>query len=216
MSYANPGPGAITEFRYDVQGYFRGTFEAIAKRTIGRSLNLGLRLYGGTALARDSVVRQRRIYLAGADPYEELHNPFTRSRGSLFRQDDVQYHLPGGGNLRGYDPTTTASSALAFNIDLERTMVSRPRAKLFRQVGIAAFGDFALADGSFSKTPGSTAPRFAGDAGVGIRATHRIGNTQFVTRFDMPLYVGFDYLAHDQQPGKHVAWRWTFSFQPPF
>ena len=216
MSYANPGPGAITEFRYDVQGYFRGTFEAIAKRTIGRSLNLGLRLYGGTALARDSVVRQRRIYLAGADPYEELHNPFTRSRGSLFRQDDVQYHLPGGGNLRGYDPTTTASSALAFNIDLERTMVSRPRAKLFRQVGIAAFGDFALADGSFSKTPASTAPRFAGDAGVGIRATHRIGNTQFVTRFDMPLYVGFDYLAHDQQPGKHVAWRWTFSFQPPF
>ena len=139
-----------------------------------------------------------------------------RSRGSLFRQDDVQYHLPGGGNLRGYDPTTTASSALALNIDLERTLVSRPRAKLFRQVGIALFGDFALADGAFSDTPASTAPRLAGDAGDGIRAAHRIGGTQFVTRFDMPLYVGFETLAHDQKPGKRVAWRWTFSFQPPF
>jgi hypothetical protein len=86
----------------------------------------------------------------------------------------------------------------------------------FRQVGIAAFGDFALADGSFSKPPENLGHRFAGDAGIGIRASHRIGTTQFVTRFDMPLYVGFEYLAHDQVPGKHVAWRWTFSFQPPF
>ena len=115
LSYANPGPGAMTEFRYDVQGYFRGTLEATAKRTIGRSLNLGLRLYAGTAIAKDTVVSQRRIYLAGADPYEELHNPFTRSRGSLFRQDNVQYHLPGGGNLRGYDPATSALSTVAFN-----------------------------------------------------------------------------------------------------
>ena len=216
FSYANPGPGAQTEFRYDVQGYFRGTFEATARRTFGRSLNVGLRLYAGAALAKDTVVRQRRIYLAGADPYEEIHNPFTRSRGSLFRQDDVYYHLPGGANLRGYDPTTTALSAVAFNIDLERVVVSRPRAGLFRQVGIAAFGDFALADGAFSKTPTSLGHRFGGDAGVGLRAAHRIGTTQFVTRFDMPLYVGFDYLAHDPLPRKHVAWRWTFSFQPPF
>ena len=216
LSYANPGPGGTTQFRYDVQGYFRGTLEATAKRTIGRSLNLGLRLYAGTALAKDSVVRQRRIYLAGADPYEQLHNPFTRSIGSLFRQDDVQYHQPGGGDLRGFAPYTTARSAVAMNVDLERTVLSRPRAKLFRQIGVALFGDFALADGDFARTPGVSGARIAGDAGVGIRAAHRIGTTQFVTRFDMPLYVGIDYLAHDQVANKKFGWRWTFSFQPPF
>lgn len=217
LSYENPGPGVLTEQRYDVQGYFRGTFEATARRMIGKKLNLGLRLYAGTALAKDTVVRQRQIYLGGADPYEQIHNPFTRSQGSLFRQDNVQYQVPGGADLRGYGPNVAALSAVAINIDLERTIVSRPRARLFRQIGIALFGDFALADGDFSKTPASTAPRFAGDAGVGVRAAHRIGATQFVTRFDMPLYVGFQYLAADA-PGssKHVAWRWTFSFQPPF
>ncbi len=216
LSYANPGTGVLTRQRYDVQGYFRGTLEAVARRTIGRKLNLGLRFYGGAALARDSVVRQRRIFLGGADPYEQLHNPFTRSTGSLFRRDNIQYQVPGGADLRGFGPSVSALSALALNVDIERTVLSRPRAGLFRQVGLAAFGDVALADGDFSALPGGTSHRLGGDAGVGIRAQHRIGQTTFVTRVDMPLYVSIDYLAHDLAPGKRFHWRWTFSFLPPF
>ncbi len=216
LAYMNPGPGVRAANRYDVQGYFRGTIEATARRPLGRKLNLGLRFYAGTALAKDTVVRQRRIYLGGADPYEQLHNPFTRSVGSLFRQEHVQYQVPGGAGLRGYDPMLSALSAVAVNLDLERQVIARPRAKLFRSVGIAVFADAALADGDFSERPSGTAPRVGGDAGVGIRATHRIGTTQFVTRFDMPLYVGFGYLAHDQVTGKRFGWRWTFSFQPPY
>ncbi len=215
FSYANPGVGLTTQRRYDTQGYFRGTAEATARRSLGRRLNIGLRLYAAAALAKDSVVRQRRIYLAGADPYEQIHNPFTRSVGSLFRQEDVQYHVPGGANLRGYNPDATARAAVALNLDLERAVLSRPQAKLFRQVGLAAFGDVALADGDFTAV-GGTRARVAGDAGVGIRAAHRIGQTDFVTRFDMPLYVGLPNLAHDAPGGDRVAWRWTFSFQPAF
>ncbi|MBA2627981.1 MAG: M1 family metallopeptidase [Gemmatimonadales bacterium] len=216
LSYANPGPGVTTDRRYDVQGYFRGTFEAIARRQLSRKLNFGVRLYGGAALAKDSVVRQRRIFLAGADPYEQLHNPFTRSRGSLFRQEKFNYHVPGGGNLRGFRPDASALSVLALNVELERAFISRPRAKLFRQVSLAAFGDFALADGDFSKPPQQTGHRIAGDAGLGIRAAHRIGQTDFVMRFDAPIYVGLSYLAQSLVPGRHFAWRGSFSFQPAF
>ena len=56
-----------------------------------------------------------------------------------------------------------------------------------------------------------------GDAGVGFRADHRIGDTRFVTRFDFPLYVSEPALAHDRGPGvDRAGFRWTFSFAPAF
>ena len=39
---------------------------------------------------------------------------------------------------------------------------------------------------------------FLGDAGLGLRADHRIGDTRFTTRFDFPLYVSRPELAQDR------------------
>ena len=47
--------------------------------------------------------------------------------------------------------------------------------------------------------------RFLGDAGIGIRADHRIGDTRFVTRFDLPLWFSRPEVAHDRSPGDDEA-----------
>ena len=214
VAYANPGPGVTGGERYDFGGYFRGTIEATARRAIGRRTGLALRVFAGTLQSGEPEVRQRRIFLAGADPYEQLRNPFTRSRGSLFRQEDVHYHQPGGANLRGLHPYAAAPSAAALNVELERTLLLRPRSRLFRRAGIALFGDLAVADGDFARA-GSTRARLSGDAGIGIRATHRIGTTEFTTRVDFPLWVGVPALAEDGEADEAFGFRWLFSFQPP-
>ena len=52
------------------------------------------------------------------------------------------------------------------------------------------------------------------DAGVGVSASHRIGTTNFVTRFDMPLFVSAPSRAQDTDPTEQVGFRWLFSFSP--
>jgi len=49
---------------------------------------------------------------------------------------------------------------------------------------------------------------------VGVSASHRIGTTNFVTRFDMPLFVSTPTLAQDADPTEQVGFRWLFSFSP--
>jgi hypothetical protein len=84
-------------------------------------------------------------------------------------------------------------------------------------VSLALFTDLAHGIGSMSQTPATGRLRFLGDAGVGIRATHRIGDTEFVTRFDLPLFMSRPELAQDQRPGDDdLEFRWTFSFEPAF
>jgi hypothetical protein len=93
--------------------------------------------------------------------------------------------------------------------------VSRPKARLFSRVALAGFTDLAhgIGDGAVGR-PGPPLRALA-DAGVGIRAEHRIGDTQFVTRFDFPLWVNRPELAQDASPGDgQGAFRWVFSFQP--
>jgi hypothetical protein len=57
--------------------------------------------------------------------------------------------------------------------------------------------------------------RWLADAGLGLRAEHRIGDTEFMTRFDFPLFVSRPAAAHDRAPGDDdVAFRWTFGLRP--
>jgi hypothetical protein len=151
----------------------------------------------------------------GADPLERLANPFLRSRGSLLEGDDMRYQLPGGGGLRGIDPRVSTRALVALNAELERTMISRPKARLFSRVALAAFTDLARGFQDDEDAPSSGRIRFLGDAGVGLRAEHRIGDTRFVTRFDLPLWVSRPELAQDRSTGDdEVAFRWVVSFEP--
>jgi hypothetical protein len=106
---------------------------------------------------------------------------------------------------------------VALNVELERALLMRPTKRLFSRVSVAAFTDLAHGIGEDDGALPGGRLRFIGDAGVGLRAEHRIGDTHFVTRFDLPLWVSRPELAQDAAPDDdELAFRWVFSFQPEF
>jgi hypothetical protein len=195
--------------------YFRGSLTATARRGFGKKLNASFRFYAGVASGSHAAAKQRQIYLAGADPYERYSNPFLRSRGSILAGQDFYYHAPGGADVRGVDPRFSAPGAIGLSGELERTVVSRPASSLCSRIGLAAFGDLARAFGDHTPSALGGPVEVLADAGVGVRMSHRIGDTRFVTRFDLPLYVSRPALAQDTHPGtKALGFRWAFSFEP--
>jgi hypothetical protein len=208
--------GLAASGRTDLDPFYgRATVEGTARRPLGARWTLGGRLYAGVAGGDGLPAKQRQIYLQGADPLERLANPFLRSRGSLLEGDDMRYQLPGGGGLRGIDPRVSTRGLAALNVELERTMVSRPKARLFSRVALAAFTDLAHGFQADDDLPADGKIRFLGDAGIGLRAEHRIGDTRFVTRFDLPLWVSRPELAQDRSlADDEVAFRWVVSFEP--
>lgn len=213
VEYRNREQGTVTEDRYDAQPYARLSVDAAFRRPIGARSELGLRVFGGVLASETDPVRQRWFYLAGADPYQQLSNPFTRSRDALLT-GDVHWHTPGGGNLRGFERDVSATALAALNLEVDRSILARPQAALFRDTRVALFGDMALSDGFFSF---SGSGRVAGDAGVGVRFTHRLGETTFVTRFDFPLFVSHPDRAVGGASGDgRFGFRWTMALSPTF
>ncbi len=195
--------------------YSRLTVEGTARRPLGARWSLAGRAYLGATGGDGLPAKQRQIYLQGADPLERLNNPFLRSRGSLLEGEDMRYQLPGGGGVRGVDPRVSTRGLAALTVELERTVVSRPTARLFSRVALAAFTDLAHGWESGDDAPSAGRIRFVGDGGIGLRAEHRIGDTRFVTRLDLPLWVSRPELAQDRSAGDDdVAFRWVFSFEP--
>ncbi|MEP6551444.1 MAG: hypothetical protein ABJB95_09680, partial [Gemmatimonadales bacterium] len=197
--------------------YFRGSIDATARRPLGLKRNFAARAFVGVAGGDHAAAKQRQIYFQGADPLQQLYNPFLRSRGSLLVGEDFHYHSPGGAGLRGIDSRVSTEAIVALNLELDQTLVSRPAARLFSRVALAAFTDLAHAIGGEAQPLTGDRIRFLGDAGLGLRADHRIGDTRFVTRFDFPLYVSRPELAQDRRTGDdELRFRWTFSFEPAF
>ncbi len=208
VEYRHSGAGLTTDNSYDAQPYGRLTVEATARRWLGPT-GIALRTYGGWVESGRRPLRQRQLFVAGADPYQQFANPFLRSRGALLAGVDVHYLMPGGGGLRGLAAGTTATGLLAVNGELERSVLSRGRARLFREVRVAAFGDAALGNGDVPRQ-GSSSASIVADAGVGIRIGHCVGQTSFVTSFDFPVAVSRPRLAVDER-SQAVAFRWVVS-----
>jgi hypothetical protein len=196
-------------------GYGRLTLEATARRDLGTHWGVGLRFFGGVSSSGNNPVKQRQIYLSGADPLEQFGNPFLRSRGALLLRPDLYYHAAGGGDLRGFDPRLSTEALVAVNVELDRTLVRRRNARLFSRVSLAAFGDAGQGIGGVPDAILGAPLRFLADAGVGVRAEHRIGQTRVTMRADLPIWVSKPALAQDRHPGtKPAGFRWTFSFEP--
>jgi hypothetical protein len=195
--------------------YFRGTLEGTARRSLGLKRSFAARAFAGVATGDHATAKQRQIYVQGADPLQQLHHPFLRSRGALFVGNDFRYHRPGGAGVRGIDPRVSTTAIVGLGLELDQTLMSRASAPLFNRIAIAAFTDFAHGIGGEPQPLTGDRLRFVADAGLGIRAEHRIGDTRFSTRLDFPLYVSRPELAHDRDPGDdEIAFRWTFSFEP--
>ena len=195
--------------------YFHGFIQGRARRDLGHDLGLGARVYVGAGVGSEVAAKQRQVYFQGSDPLEQLYNPFLRSRGALLVGDDFNYQAPGGAGVRGADPHLSNAAIVALNVELEHALVRRPSSRLFNQVRVALFTDLAQGIGEMSQTPPAGRVRFLADAGLGLRAAHRIGDTEFVTRFDFPIYLSRPELAQDRSPGDgKFEFRWVFSFEP--
>jgi hypothetical protein len=197
--------------------YFRGELEGTARRTIATSLDLGVRAYAGVGTGNQDAAKQRQIYVSSSDPFQQLNNPFLRSDGALLVRDDVAYQAPGGANVRAVDFRVSSPSLVAANVELERSLRRKQNGRLFNRVSVAAFGDVAQSiDGETQPLSGERLG-FIADAGLGARASHRIGQTSFVTRFDFPLFLSHpEYARNDFARDRQFDFRWLFSFEMAF
>jgi hypothetical protein len=203
----------ITNFRT----WLRGTADFRHRRPVGpfevrgRAWLAGVVKFGGANPGQpaSTLPPQRRIYLAGADPYQTFNNPFLRSDGALLVKPDVNYQAAGGAGLRGYDATLAATWAAALNMELMKALFRAPRRHAFTGLSLALFADAAA-----THSPDLTG---LADAGVGVRATHRVGPTNFATRLDFPLLVSDPSRAVGASAGDgHTKFRFVWSFEEAF
>jgi hypothetical protein len=157
------------------------------------------------------------MFAANPDPFGQLNNPFLRSEGALLVGNDMAYHAPGGGDVRGANVNVAAPGLAALNGELEFEARRKPRGKLLNRLAFAAFTDAAQGIGSDDQRPASERLGFLADAGLGVRASHRIGDTPFETRFDFPIYLSDPAFArNDFARDQAFDFRWTFSVQAAF
>jgi hypothetical protein len=215
--YRYPGSGLASAARYDVEGFARATLEASVRRPGPAGLELGARAFAGGYVAEHAPSRQRRIHVAGADPYQTFANPLLRSRGALLVRPEFQYHGPGQGNLRGFRPDLGGRWVLSVNVEAARPLFARASG-VARKLGVTAFADAGLVDAAALPTfPAGTGVATLYDAGVGLHAVLELGDLGWTTRFELPLLVSRSAFAADPagRAGR-LALRWQVSLEPSF
>ena len=216
--YRVPGIGVISNNRYDVSGYARVTGEGSVRTPLVAGARLGLRLFGGAYLSADPPPLQRRIYVAGADPYATFTDPLLRSRGAWFVRPGFYFQSPGDGNLRGFSPDLGGRWAVTANVELTRSVVTR-RAGFLRNASFEGFVDGGLVDTSAVPAASLTlGGARVWDAGVGVVAVLAVRELVWTTRFEVPFLVNHYDHAADRRPlsDGEGAFRWSVSLAPSF
>ena len=217
--YSNPGPGYGSSTRYDVEGFGRFTGEASVRAPFPLGTTIGVRLFAGAYAGSSVPVLQRRIPIAGADPYETFTNPLLRSAGALFVRPDFHYHAPGNGNLRGFRSDLGGRWALTANLELTRS-VWRREGGILRDVAVTGFADGGLVDTLAVPPTASGAGRWYTplyDGGVGLVTRHQIRDLAWTMRFELPLVVSRSTYARDLRSSEgRLAFRWQLSLAPSF
>jgi hypothetical protein len=199
--------------RYDVAGFARLTGEASVRAPFWLGTRVGVRLFGGAYLSGSDPVKQRRIMVAGADPYETFTNPLLRSVGALFVRPDFHYQEPGDADARAFRPDLGGRWAAALNAELERPLFRRTRG-LGRAVAPEAFCGVALVEWLATGPSGCTARN---DAGFGIVARQETGDLHWALRAEFPIEMNAWRLAPDYGPTDgRIAFRWLVSLAPSF
>ena len=215
--YWNPQAGIVATNAYDFEGFLRGSLETSMRRPFVLGTRLGVRLYAGAYLGQSPPVRQRRIPVGGADPYQTFTNPLLRSRGALFARPGFYYQSPGGANLRGFAADVAGRWAVAVNVEGTKRLLARPSGPL-REVALLGFADFGVVDSmAIPSSPAGRAATTLYDGGVGLTTQQHVGDLDWTLRFEVPLIVNrFDF-ARDLRPGQNrVAFRWQVSLEPGF
>ncbi|MGH7529507.1 MAG: M1 family aminopeptidase [Gemmatimonadales bacterium] len=212
--YRFPGQGVVSEDRYDVEPFGRATAELSVRAPVAWGSVLGVRLFAGGYLADNPPPRQRRIPLAGADPYETFTNPLLRSRGALFVREGFHYHAPGNANLRGFGRELGGRWAVALNLEATRSLLRRRG--LLSDVALETFADLGVVDPlAVPASPPGRRYTTLYDAGVGVLVRQRLRDLAWTLRVEFPLIVNrWDYAATGTD--ERLEFRWLVSVEPSF
>jgi len=213
LVYRYPGVGVVSTHRYDVDGYGRAEAEGRVAFPLLKG-DASVRLYAGGYASATPPPLQRRILLAGADPYETFTNPLLRSAGALFVRPGFHYHASGGPDFRGFAPDLGGRWAAAMNIDLSHPLL-RLRHGVLREFAVTGFADAGVADTmALTSSPPGRSYTTLYDGGVGLATRHVLGDLAWRLRFDVPLVVNRWDRAADFTPGdQRVAFRWQVSLE---
>jgi hypothetical protein len=215
LVYQQPGTGNISPSRYDVEPYARLTAEGSTRQPFWLGTEIGFRVFGGAYLGSSSPVKQRRIYVGGADPYETFTDPLVRSRGALFVRPDFFFQSPGDANMRAYAPGRGGRWAVSVNGELTRNLLRR-RAGVLRRLALEGFGDLAVVD--TAAVPSAKkwwTPLY--DGGVGVVTEQAVGELGWTMRFEVPIVVNrWNYAADFPAGSTRFAFRWQVSLSPSF
>src|SRR6266581_1899908 len=107
---------------YGYEAFTRLSGEASVRTPLSGATTFGARLFAGGYLGPSHPVRQLRVAVAGADPYETFTNPFPRSRGALLVRPDFYYHAPEAANLRAFRNDLGGRWAVGVNLELTRRL----------------------------------------------------------------------------------------------
>jgi len=215
--YWQPGVGIRSRQRYDVEGFGRVTGAASVRAPGPLGVTLGARLFGGGYVAPSSPPRQRRIMVAGADPYETFTNPLLRSRGALLVRPGLNYHAPGDANLRAFRADLGGRWALSANVEVLKPVLQRKRGFL-RAASLSGFVDAGVVDtlALRSSPPGRWYTTLY-DGGVGLVTRHVVGDLDWTMRLELPLVANRWTSTADFRPGDgRLAFRWQVSLEPSF
>jgi hypothetical protein len=217
LVYQHATPQVASGHHYIYRGFSRVTGEVSTRTKVSRATTFGARVFAGALLGSSHPVRQLRIAVAGADPYETFSNPFLRSRGALLVRPDFHYQAPGGGNLRGFRNDLGGRWAVGVNLELTRAVVRRT-AGFLREGALEAFVDLGVVDTLAlpSSPPGQWYTTMY-DGGFGIVTRHQVKDLAWTMRFEVPLAVNRWDAAADFRPNStRFALRWQVSFAPSF
>jgi len=218
LVYRNLWVSALNEHHLHYDGFTRLRGEMSVRHAVSASTTLGARVFAGAYLGPSNPVRQLRIAVAAADPYETFTNPLLRSRGALLVRPGFHYQEPGGGpNLRGFGRDLGGRWAVSVNLELTRA-IARSDAGLFREVALEVFGDVGLVDtlAAAANSPGRWYSKLY-DGGVGIVTRQQVRDLAWTMRLEAPLLVNRWNLAADYPTNStSFALRWQVSFEPSF
>jgi hypothetical protein len=185
-------------------------------------LGLYLRGYAGSFIGDEKQITLQDAFSAfGATAREHFQSSYLRSVGSF--PAEAHYHLPGGGNLRGYfDRPAPLRQLVAANIELRRDqqlpLLGRLLRPLLGKSTISAFFDAGRV------TDLTEASNNLADAGVGITFEKQVADkwysfvlgADYTIRIDFPIWVSDPIVKSDGKADDEVKFRYVLSFQSSF
>lgn len=176
-----------------------------------------LRFFAGKIFSSNDALVQDLFAADGANPRERFRKFYLRSDGAL--PEELHYHLPGGGNVRGYyNQPIFGDQILAANAEIRKKLGANFFGRTLRAIlgtpSVAAFADVAAME-----FLDSSHEVFA-DAGFGLRFQNVLPDnwyTIFTGGQNTTLRVDFPIWVNRPLPDENaLRFRWVFGFEQAF